>query len=352
MQAGGPRSVSRRAVASGTLWSIPVLTVAAAAPAFAASDCMSALLSPKHTASAPASTSGAGLTTNWTVPAGVTSICVKVNGGGGGGSTTGRPGGDGASLVGRIQVTPGETLKLTVGAGGTRSAGTAGSTGGTGYGNGGSTVNGETNTGGSGGAGSAIVRGTTPLVVAGGGGGTGGHGRYQNATYTWTYTGGAGGDAAENGDAAGLTLTNASSFSATLPGGNGANGATGGAVTTQPTFTGGGTVVTSTVRTSGAAGSAGPAGNGANGVSATANTYLFNSGAGGGGYAGGGSGSVIAVFTNKYDVGTQIVAVAGAGGGGGSSYFDASVIENTVGTAGNGGTVAGTRGSGSIAIAW
>lgn len=285
---------TRRTVASGLMWTVPVVVASTPAPAFAVSGCQALIgvVSPTYIATAPSSTSAVRTSVNWTVPAGVTSICFSIAGGGGGGSAATRIGGSGALLTGSIPVTPGEVLTLIVGAGGNRSVGTAGSAGGGGYGAGGSTANGNGFTGGSGGGGSAILRGSTPLVVAGGGGGAGGYSGFQTTNYAWTYTGGAGGNAEGNGAAAGLTLTNASNFSASLPGGNGASGATAGAATAQPTFTGGGTVVTSTTRTAGGAGAAPPTGSGADGILVTAtNGYSFASGAGGGGYAGGGSGS-------------------------------------------------------------
>lgn len=67
-------------------------------------------------------------TTNWTVPSGVTSICAVCVGGGGGGSGStlssngisgGGGGGGSLSWSNNISVTPGETLTVVVGAGGT-----------------------------------------------------------------------------------------------------------------------------------------------------------------------------------------------------------------------------------------
>ncbi len=215
----------RRAVAKGILWSVPVISVSAAAPSYAVSGCGALIgTTAKVVAAAPTASSDAAVTTSWVVPAGVYFVCFAITGGGGGGSLATRPGGSGAKLTGQIPVKPGDTLTLIVAAGGDRSTGAAGSTGGGGYGPGGSTSTGNGYTGGSGGGGSAILFGTTPLVVAGGGGGAGGYSGFQSSTYAWTYTGGSGGDATNNGAAAGLTLSNAGSFSATLPGGNGATG--------------------------------------------------------------------------------------------------------------------------------
>jgi hypothetical protein len=92
----------------------------------------------------------------FTVPAGVTQVSAVCIGGGGGGSggevgrNQGMGGGGGGGLAyGTFAVTPGETLNITVGAGGTSSAGNAGGNGGA----------------------STIVRGATTLLSGGGGGG-------------------------------------------------------------------------------------------------------------------------------------------------------------------------------------
>jgi hypothetical protein len=55
--------------------------------------------------------------TNWTVPAGVTTILVECWGGGGGGSTM-SGGGGGGYISARLTVTPGAILPITIGAGG------------------------------------------------------------------------------------------------------------------------------------------------------------------------------------------------------------------------------------------
>lgn len=78
-------------------------------------------------------------TTNWTVPAGVFKIRARVWGGGGGGGAlisvggAGSGGNGGGYAEGVYDVTPGQVLAITVGAGGVRgtAAGTHGQTGGT-----------------------------------------------------------------------------------------------------------------------------------------------------------------------------------------------------------------------------
>lgn len=111
----------------------------------------------------------------FTVPSGVTVLFVKLWGAGGGGTANvgGGCGGSGGFVSGYLAVTPGESLTVIVGSGGTYGGGTT-------YGGGGSGAS-----GGSGGGRSALRRGSTELVTAGGGGG--------GARGSWTYCGGNGG---------------------------------------------------------------------------------------------------------------------------------------------------------------
>lgn len=173
--------MKRRTLAKGAAWAAPVVVASAAVPAYAASrECGT------NSFVAPAPTNENGSTTSWTVPAGVNVICFDVLGAAGGGYTAQAPGGAGAHLTGKLPVTPGDTLTLIVGSGGTvtNSGGYPGSgpaTGGKGYGNGGDSVGTPLASndgvlvryGGSGGAGSAILLNGQPVVIAGGGGGTG-----------------------------------------------------------------------------------------------------------------------------------------------------------------------------------
>lgn len=57
-------------------------------------------------------------TTDWTVPAGVYSVWVKMWGAGGRGGSTNSPGGGGGFINGYLSVTPGNTVKILVGLGG------------------------------------------------------------------------------------------------------------------------------------------------------------------------------------------------------------------------------------------
>jgi hypothetical protein len=178
-------------------------------------------------------------TATWTVPNGVTSICVLAIGAGGGGSAYGGGGGGGGlAYMNNLTVIPGTVYNLQVGAGGgttgatgtgaswfntssyfCASAGGNGTTGNNmtggggggaaGYagngGNGGGTgVIGSVYSGGLGGVGSGTVTGVTVVVFAGG---TGGRGSSLNATTTAAGGGvggsGAGGSGGYSGPKAG-----------------------------------------------------------------------------------------------------------------------------------------------------
>lgn len=73
--------------------------------------------------------------TTWDVPAGVSSVKVHLVGGGGGGhdnNSQRSSGGSGGYVVGEMAVTPGQTLYINVGSGGTGRTNTSDATGGTG----------------------------------------------------------------------------------------------------------------------------------------------------------------------------------------------------------------------------
>lgn len=189
--------MNRRTLAKGAAWATPVVVASAAVPAYAAS---SPLACQTGNFLAPAPSDENGSTTNWTVPAGVNSICFTVLGAAGGGYGN-TPGGAGAQVTGTLPVKPGDTLTLIVGSGGisekaswARAFGTAPATGGKGYGDGGDAADIQTTEpnitmayakpnekalarlqrfGSSGGAGSAILLNGQPVVIAGGGGGGG-----------------------------------------------------------------------------------------------------------------------------------------------------------------------------------
>lgn len=219
------------------------------------------------------------------VPAGVTSLTIKMWGAGGAGGFYGI-GGTGAYVTGTLTVTPGQTLTIVVGQGGNTNGTTS-------FGGGGSGGTGASY-GGSGGGRSAIRNGATEIITAGGGGGGGGN--YPNFNYIPS---GGGGGATNGNDPGNVT---GGQFSGKLgtttlggAGGGNANGAIAGATGTSLT--------------------------GGNGASAN-----VAGGGGGGGYFGGGGGSGHASNNNR-----------NGGGGGGSSYTAGAGFTgtNSAGTAGS-----------------
>ena len=220
----------------------------------------------------------------FTVPAGVTSITVRMWGAGGGGScaTTCGSGGSGAFVKGDLAVTPGQSYVIVVGGGG--GASSTGSSAAT-YGGGGIGYK----YGGSGGGYSGIFLTSLSFAnakaIAGGGGGGGFYSAATNGGGGGNTTGTSGGD---------RTAT-------TFQGGRGATISAGGAA-------GAGTTV-------GTAGAQLQGGNGGNNAT-------YGGGGGGGGYYGGGGGYGSASTTNY-----------SSGGGGGSSYTSIlTTVTNTVGS--------------------
>lgn len=283
----------------------------------------------------------AGSVTECTVPAGVTSMGIRIVGGGGGvgGAMLNVQGGNGASGTGTISVVPGEILRLTV-AGGGKDGLCDGC--------------GDQPGGGGGGASSIVNRTTsTVLVVAGGGGGTGSRKNETDPTIgrggdagtgigggngddgqsgAQGHTGGAGGTRGGIGGAGGNTLAAALDTSILSNGGRGGDAitATNGYSATSdyvPLFAGDeqygdaggggagvGTAGSGTkgtgIRGSDVLGAGGAAGGGDGG---------WASGGGGAGYAGGGGGA------GSYLDGTH--SSRGGGGGGGGSSYGPSTIE-------------------------
>lgn len=219
----------------------------------------------------------------FSVPAGTNSITVKMWGGAGGASdvSSSETSGAGGYAEATIDVTGQSSVTVYVGGGG-EGSGDGSALGGFGYGNGGTGTG-----GGGGGGGSAILFGTTPVLVAGGGGG-------RSADQG---SGGAGGG------------INGQDGTFSMPGG-GAQGGTGGTVLDVNDATPGGDA---------------PGGNGGN---AGGGGGTSGGGGGGGGYAGGGGG------------GGGITSQEG-GGGGGSGYANptyctsSSLIAGDLATPGN-----------------
>jgi hypothetical protein len=236
------------------------------------------------------------------VPGGVTQISAAAIGGGGGGSgadggrgeaNTG--GGGGGLAYGTFAVTPGETLTITVGTGGTSTSGGGGTAGGA----------------------STIARGATALLSGGGGG----------AGLERSNTAAAGG-ASTGTERAGGGIGGASGTGTTASGGSGGGGAggysaAGGAggtsnggsgVASTGGGGGGGGGRSGTSNLGGAGGGTGILGAGANGTAGT-------SSAGGGGGSGGTAGATNGVSPTgggTYGGGGGARAdQSGAGGGGG-----------------------------------
>ena len=267
-------------------------------------------------------------TVNFDIPAGVTSMDVKMWGGGGGAgggnaSSSGGNGGGGGYVSSTLSVTPGETLTLYVGGGG----------GGAGAGDGGG--------GGGGGGWSGIFRSATPLIVAGGGGGGGGA-LNNTGPVNGGNAGAGGGTSGLTGVASGSNQPGTGGTGAAvgtggtgLCNGNNGSGRTGGQGVTRSFFT----------CTTSAGGSAGVNGGGAgSGIGNSFTGQNAASGGGGGGYFGGGSGAAAGNNSNG----------GGAGSGGGSSYTTGTGPVNTAGsgnTPGNSGDgdrgTAGDGGTGS-----
>lgn len=246
-------------------------------------------------------------TYSFVVPAGVGSICAVLVGGGGASeyaqtnvSTPPSGGGGGALTYGNnITVTPGETLTIVVGAGGTATD-----------------KSNSTNAAAATGKASELKRGTTVLLGAGGGGygyngshpgGLGGT-PYGSLSYTG-YAGGAGGAVTTSGVGGG-------GGGAAGYNGVGGKGADGGNITAAGAAGaggggGGGGTLSNAKNAGGAGGGVGLYGQGANGAGGTATA----TGNGGGGGSGGGNGD-----------GAQgtVIGKGGLYGGGGGGGPDAS----------------------------
>ena len=190
-----------------------------------------------------------GADQTWAVPAGITSIFVKMWGAGGGGGNSGgwvhgSRGGGGGHALGIIPVTAGETLYIVVGvAGQTNYAGGQTAR----YGGGGGMYNNTDNRyAGSGGGYTGIFRTSitqaNALMIAGGGGG-GGASRWEDCCWGGAgggttgqlggftegrYTSGGGAGTQSGGGAAGLTQNAVGTAGSALLGGYGASNAYGG----------------------------------------------------------------------------------------------------------------------------
>ena len=243
-------------------------------------------------------------TSDWIVPAGITEVSAVVVGGGGGGAGAGGGsgggtddgggGGAGGGLAyGTFAVTPGETLAITVGAGG--NGGTGGS---------------STPTNGSAGSPSRIRRGGTVLLQGNGG---------SAGTYDMSAQNSGGNSSGAERDGGGTGGGGQASFSQSGGGGGGAGGYVG---------DGGAGGLGGSADPSGSDGFGGGGGGGGSGASS-----IPGGGGGGVGLLGQGSNG---------NGGSATVSDAGGGSGGG----DGSDGNNTTDYGGNGGLYGGGGGGG------
>lgn len=250
--------------------------------------------------------STAQINTSYVVPAGVTIITVEMWAGGGGGTTSGTINGNGGGcgyVMADIPVTPGETLTLSVGAGGMAGNPVGISGGAPGGGNGGSgSIVGH---GGGGGGYSVLKRSTTILLIAGGGGGCGEGTPSTGSNFSVIIGGAGGGTSGMDSAATGIGVITAAKGGSQIAGGAGA---------------------ISTNNLNGNMGSSLQGGAGVNGLTNA------GGGGGGGGYFGGGGGCGAAG-----GAGTDCT-----GGAGGSGYYDPALTTAQTLTAGSGRTPAGT----------
>ena len=222
-----------------------------------------------------------GANQTWTVPAGVTSINVKMWGAGGAGSYYNPPyissGGSGGYVSGTLAVTPGQVLNLVVGSGGKVYSNNTVSQ----YGGGGPAGSGTGYSGGGGGRSAIQFTSGTDYVTVGGGGGAGPtpYNSVPTAIIGIGY-GGAGGGNTGGSSSANYYI----------------------GVTTGGTQSAGGTNTGSDYN----------GGSGSQYLGGTGASQYIGAGGGGGGYYGGGGGGV-----GWWNFGSNS---NGGGGGGGSSY--------------------------------
>jgi hypothetical protein len=252
---------------------------------------------------------------------------LVVAGGGSGGSVYGGGGGAGGLLQGIDPVPNGQTLLVTVGAGGTGSGGNGVA--------GGASVFGTISAAGGGG-------GSTSAGTGGGSGGSGGGGG-QSVLYTTQGIAGQGNGGGQssgggNGYGGGGGGAGTVGFIYKGTGGGGSSGGNGGAgvssaisgtVTTYSGGGGGGTL--DPVSQAGIGGAGGGGNGGGNNLAATAGTA--NTGGGGGGAYNatsptGGSGIVIVSYPDVYAAATTVNATASTSGSGSISYNGSSAYSS------------------------
>lgn len=167
---GSGGGLNRRVLVKGAAWSVPAITVSAAAPAFAAS-CVEEVPGGNEVHATDTNLGNARAALSVPVPDGAGRMQFEVVGGSGGSNFT-----DGARIIGDLAVSPGQTYLLVAGAGG-ESYGRQGRGGKSLFGNGGNGGTGQNVRGSGGGGASTLLLGTTVagatiVAVAGGGGGS------------------------------------------------------------------------------------------------------------------------------------------------------------------------------------
>ncbi|WP_424937050.1 MULTISPECIES: hypothetical protein [Bacteria] len=312
----------RRTVVKGAAWSLPVIATAIAVPAASASvACQPGSAVVTATGTAP-------VERIVVVPAAARTITFRVQGGAGGGP---QAGGAGAVVTGQITPT-GADMPLLLVAGGRGHSRTEAQQMSFGFGGGGMAGNVAGRNGTGGGAGSAILRGGMPLVVAGGGGGAGAT-IDQGKSMTFSGVGGAGGAAPTSGQGNSWTTAGLAAVG-TRPG-------TGGVGKIPP-------LGASTGVAGGGYGSGQPgtSGGGRNGGGVGGNGTAGMGGGGGGGLAGGGGGASAGwVYMD-----TRPAQNNASGGGAGSSLI--AIRAGVAGTVTTGPVPSFTEQPGSVTVSW
>lgn len=229
----------------------------------------------------------------WSVPAGITSVTLNAWGGGGaGGVQLGSTGGGGAYARATFAVTPGEMLQVQVAEGGVAPGNGAGA--------------------------SAVLRGTTPLIIVAGGGGGGSDGNS-----------GRSGSNGRGGAGGALTGQDGQNLVGTIP--PYCTGATGGRGGTATAGGLGGNATGTAITCLGQPGAMG-AGGRASGVTGTCDTGVGAVGwQQGGGQGNGGGGAGGSGLYGGGGAGFIWTYCAGGGGGGSSSIAPGATMASLVG---------------------
>ena len=278
-------------------------------------------------------------TYSWLCPAGVNSVCVVCVGGGGTGSipgftgnaSGGGGGGGGLGWKNNINVTPGQSYTVVVGAGGagfsSGSSGVNGNNGGNSYFINISTVAGY------GGLGSTNIEGIGGTYVGDGGGLGGNGGKWFGTVETKGGGGGGAGGYAGNGGTGG---SGANTFDTSTNPTNGNGGGGAGGATNFGTINGNGNACGG----GGGGGGVGLLGQGASGLAGVNVDFGANAPGGGGGSQGGNGGGGTSIFSGAN--------VSGAGG----AYGGGSGGATGIGQGGSPTITVAAGGSGAVRIIW